>query len=80
MELAPRLAALGGTGRVVTMRYGSRRDRPESARDLFRALRALDAEGVDIILASAAAADDIGAAIIDRLTRAAEGRVVTLEE
>jgi L-threonylcarbamoyladenylate synthase len=78
LALAPRLAALGNTGRVITMPYGARRDPSESARDLFRALRALDAEGVDIILASAADVDGIGPAIIDRLTRAAEGRVVRL--
>jgi L-threonylcarbamoyladenylate synthase len=80
LALAPRLAALGNTGRIITMPYGARRDPSESARDLFRALRALDAEGVDIILASAADVDGIGPAIIDRLTRAAEGRVVRLQE
>lgn len=80
MALAPRLAALGYTGRIVTTPYGSRRDLAQLARELFRALRALDAEGVDMILASAPSADGIGAAIIDRLTRAAEGRVVHLQE
>nr|MBA3270096.1 threonylcarbamoyl-AMP synthase [Acidobacteriota bacterium] len=78
MALAPRLAALGRTGRVVTMRYGARRKLDESAHELFLALRALDAEGVDLILASAPEADGIGLAITDRLTRAAEGRVVRL--
>jgi L-threonylcarbamoyladenylate synthase len=73
--LAPRLAAVGGGGRVVTMRCGSRADRNEAARDLFRLLRALDAEGVDVIYAIAPEGDGINAAIIDRLTRASEGRV-----
>lgn len=74
--LAPRLAAAGPTGRIVTMKCGSRRDRDEAARELFQTLRALDAEGVDVIFASAPAADGINTAIVDRLTRAAEGRVV----
>jgi len=76
LALAPRLAALGASGRVVTMRCGSRGDREEAARELFRSLRALDAEAVDVILASAPDGEGINAAILDRLTRAAEGRVV----
>jgi hypothetical protein len=43
---------------------------------LFRTVRELDEEGVDVIYATAPAGNDINAAIIDRLTRAAEGRVV----
>jgi hypothetical protein len=42
---------------------------------MFAALRTLDAEGVDEILASAAHPEGLGLAIVDRLTRAAEGRV-----
>jgi L-threonylcarbamoyladenylate synthase len=79
MALAPRLAPVGGGGRVVTMRCGSRADRDEAARELFRALRALDAEGVDAIYATAPDGGGIDAAIIDRLTRAAEGRVVAVD-
>ena len=75
--LAPRLAAVGSTGRLVTTRYGSRQNRDEAARELFAALRTLDGEMVDEILASAPDAGDIGRAIIDRLTRAAEGRVIS---
>jgi len=58
------------------MRCGTRGDREETARDLFKALRALDAEAVDVIFASAPEGEGINAAILDRLTRAAEGRVV----
>jgi L-threonylcarbamoyladenylate synthase len=76
LALAPRLAAIGASGRVVTMRCGSRRDRAEAARDLFQALRALDIEAVDVIFASAPDGDGINTAILDRLTRAAEGRVI----
>jgi L-threonylcarbamoyladenylate synthase len=78
--LGPRLAAVGSSGRVATARYGSRRHRDEAARMLFAALRHLDAEGVDEILASAPEPEDIGRAIIDRLTRAAEGRVIRCGE
>lgn len=75
VALAPRLAAIGASGRVVTMRCGSRRDREQAARELFESLRALDADGVDVIYAIAPEGDGLNAAIIDRLTRASEGRV-----
>jgi L-threonylcarbamoyladenylate synthase len=76
LALAPRLAAVGATGHVVTRRCGSRADRKAAAQTLFDGLRALDAEGADVIFASTPAGGGIDAAIIDRLTRAAEGRVV----
>ncbi len=76
LALAPRLAAAAAAGRIVTRRYGSRRQRADAARDLFAALRDLDGEGVDVILAAAPDPQDIGLAIIDRLTRAADGRVI----
>lgn len=76
LALAPRLAAVAAGGRVVTMRCGSRKDRAAAAHELFQALRALDAQGVNVIFASAPAGEGIDAAIVDRLTRAAEGRVV----
>jgi L-threonylcarbamoyladenylate synthase len=76
MALAPRLAAVGSGGRVVTMRCGSRTDRFQAAHDLFDVLRALDDEQVDVIFAVAPAGNGINTAIIDRLTRASEGRVV----
>jgi hypothetical protein len=76
MMIAPRLAAVGAGGRVVTGRCGSRRDRDAAARDLFAALRQLDSEGLDVIYAIAPTGDGINAAIVDRLTRASEGRVI----
>jgi L-threonylcarbamoyladenylate synthase len=76
--LAPRLAAIGSGGRVVTRRCGSRADREEAARMLYGALRELDAAGVDVILAVTPEPSGIDAAITDRLTRAAEGRVIHL--
>jgi L-threonylcarbamoyladenylate synthase len=63
---------------VFFAKYGARRDPARAARELFDALRRLDSEGVDEILASAPTAHGIGLAIVDRLTRAAEGRVKRL--
>jgi L-threonylcarbamoyladenylate synthase len=44
------------------------------ARDLFRALRELDKKGIDIILVEGVEEKGIGAAVMDRLRKAAEGR------
>jgi L-threonylcarbamoyladenylate synthase len=74
--LAPRLAPVGATGRVVTAPCGSRADREQAARDLFRVLREIDAAEVDVIYALAPRGNGLDAAIVDRLTRASEGRVV----
>ena len=76
--LAPRLAASAAAGRIMTARLGSRRDTASSAHDLFQALRALDAAGVDLIYASVPEEGEFADALVDRLTRAAEGRVITL--
>ena len=48
------------------------------ARELFAAIRALDATGVDVIFASSVGHDGLARAIRDRLTRAADGRVRTI--
>lgn len=73
--LAPALAPLAAAGRVEVRPYGSRTEPERSARELFAALRALDATGVTHILATASDAEGLGLAVLDRLTRAAEGRV-----
>ncbi len=52
----------------------------EIARQLFAAVRALDRAGVSAILARDFGAAGLGLAVRDRLTRAAGGRVVDLEE
>jgi L-threonylcarbamoyladenylate synthase len=79
LALAPRLAAVATAGRVVTARYGSRENLSQAAHDLFRALREIDGADVNVILAVAPEDDELGAAIVDRLTRAAEGRVVRVK-
>jgi L-threonylcarbamoyladenylate synthase len=78
LALAPVLAAAAASGRVLLRAYG-RRDQPAlAARALFEQLRTLDGEGPGVILASEVGRDAIGAAVRDRLARAAEGRVVTV--
>lgn len=61
---------------IVIVSLGSKNDLPQVGRSLFAALRALDAQGVDVILAHSFEESGIGATIVDRLTRAAEGRVI----
>ena len=77
LALAPEVAARAAAGRVVTRAYGARRDVERSARELFDALRGLDAAGVEVMLASAPSRAGLGLAMRDRLARAAEGRVVS---
>ncbi len=75
VALAPELAALASHGRVEVQPYGSRRDPARAARELFAALRALDATGVSYILATSIGPEGLGLAVRDRLARAAEGRI-----
>jgi L-threonylcarbamoyladenylate synthase len=75
MALAPELAALAAAGRIEVRPYGSRTDPMRAARELYASLRALDETGVSHILATEIGPDGLGLAVIDRLTRAAEGRV-----
>jgi L-threonylcarbamoyladenylate synthase len=76
--LAPLVAAQAAAGRIVTRPVGSRRDPARAASALYDAIRGIDGAGVDRILATGPAPEGIGLAIRDRLTRAAEGRVVSV--
>ncbi len=60
--------------RIISM--GSRTDINQIAHVLFGAMRALDNQQVDQILVRSYGSDGIGAAIYDRLIRAAEGKVL----
>jgi L-threonylcarbamoyladenylate synthase len=71
-------AQLEGAQPIVLRAYGSLRDPSRSARELFDAIRSLDAAEVAAILAIGPEPAGIGVAIRDRLTRAAEGRVVNV--
>ena len=58
-------------GRFVAIRnLSEKRDLREAAANLFRHLRELDALGVDLIVAERVPDQGLGAAILDRLTRA----------
>jgi L-threonylcarbamoyladenylate synthase len=50
-----------------------------TAARLYAALRELDTQKVDIILARAPQAEGIGLAVRDRMTRAAEGRIIQIK-
>lgn len=78
MTLAPSLAALASSGRILLRTFGRRNDLAVAARTLFDVLRQFEGDGVDVILAAAPPVEGLGAAVLDRLTRAAEGRVVGL--
>lgn len=64
----PDAVAAGLPGRVAVLRA---RPPEEYAATLYAALRALDAQGVDVIVAEWCAEEGIGAAVNDRLRRAA---------
>lgn len=60
----------------VILEYGSRAQPETLACDLFATLRAFDRHQVDVILAEGVSTAGIGLAVMNRLTRAAAGRVV----
>jgi len=72
------MASSGGPapGNIHVRALGPLTDAAAVARRLFGALRELDAGGVTVILARDFGAGGLGLAVRDRLTRAAEGRVV----
>lgn len=78
MALAPSLAALASSGRVRLRTFGRRDNVAAAAHALFDVLRQFEIDGVEVILAAAPPVEGLGAAVLDRLTRAAEGRVVGL--
>jgi L-threonylcarbamoyladenylate synthase len=78
LALAPELAAQATAGRVLLRAYGRRSAPDTAAQALFDTLRALDAERPDVILAAGIGLAELGAAIHDRLMRAAEGRVIAI--
>lgn len=64
---------------VAVATLGSERDLEGIARRLYPAMRELDAQGLDLILARDFGTQGLGLAIRDRLVRAAGGRVVRAE-
>jgi L-threonylcarbamoyladenylate synthase len=65
---------------VTVLTLGDPRDMPAIAKNLFANLRRFDEKGADIILAEALPPTGLGAAVMDRMTKAAEGRVIPLGE
>lgn len=61
---------------ILVLSVGSRADLATVAANLFGTLRAFDAAGVDVILAEGYEGSGLGLAVMNRLRRAAGGRVV----
>jgi L-threonylcarbamoyladenylate synthase len=59
-----------GRGFADIRRLSERQDLPEAATNLFRYLRELDRENLDLIVAEDVPEEGLGAAINDRLRRA----------
>jgi L-threonylcarbamoyladenylate synthase len=74
--LAPSLAAGASQGRVICASLGPRATPDVAARALFARLRDLDAAAVTAIVAAGPVREGLGAAVWDRLRRAAEGRIL----
>ncbi|MCU0476699.1 MAG: L-threonylcarbamoyladenylate synthase [Anaerolineae bacterium] len=74
-DTAQRYLANGRRVGARIIALGARADKAAIARVLFGAMRALDGQGVDVILVPLLDGDGLGEAIRDRLLRAAEGRV-----
>ena len=62
------------SGKAVSM--GSRRDPETIARNIFRVLRELDREGVDIIIAEGIPEEGIGLAVMNRLRKASGFNII----
>ncbi|MGB9959514.1 MAG: L-threonylcarbamoyladenylate synthase [Candidatus Bathyarchaeales archaeon] len=60
----------------VVKSLGSRSNFAEIARNLFKALREFDSEGVDIIIAEGIPAEGLGLAVMNRLRKASSYRIV----
>lgn len=71
--LAPR-SAFGPWGELAVLAYPMPDDVEEMARELYSALRDLDALGVDVVIAALPPAAGLGEAVGDRLRRAAGPR------
>jgi len=91
LELSDAAAAQGRRAAILAREahlslYGDRTvvslgaDEGQAARALFAALRALDAEGMDLILAEGYGADGLGLALMNRLARAAAFHLIDTGE
>lgn len=62
----------------LTISLGSRSEEDDIARNLFHALRTFDEKDVDVILAEGIASSNLGSAIMNRMIKAASGRIIAL--
>lgn len=62
----------------LVLELGSRNKKDDIARNLFNIIRIMDETDVDIILAEGIEEDDIGLAIMNRLTKASGGRIINV--
>lgn len=76
--LAQEDVALFESESVVIQNLGPKGNLSRIAHRLFAAMRALDQQGVDVILARGFGPSGLGLAIEDRLIKAAGGRVIRL--
>lgn len=60
----------------MVLELGSRKKKEDIARNLYNIIRMLDESQVDIILAEGIENDNIGMAIMNRLTKASGGRII----
>lgn len=65
---------------TVVLELGSRQQPAQMAAALFACLRAFDHHGVDVIIAEGVPPDGIGQAIMNRLRKAAGGRICRVED
>lgn len=79
-ETAREAAKVGLSDDMVLAELGSRADLSAVASELFDGMRRLDSRGVDVILAESYDAAGVGLAVMNRLVRAAGGRLVALGE
>jgi L-threonylcarbamoyladenylate synthase len=69
----------GPAGEIIVAEIGSRNDASQVASGLFDGMRRLDAAEVDMMLAESYDARGMGLAIMNRLMRAAGGRIIRVQ-